>query len=270
MQKVFLVFLFSLTLLPIPNAEAQVSNTGFVSANIWYSKDPFEEGDKIKIYTFIFNPDDRQLSGTVIFFDKTTLLGKKDFTVAGNSANDIYIEWIATLGEHTIFAKIENAKFLLSNGKYEEIYITENETQKSERKVKQRILENLLNTNKDNKTLAKVSDIAETIVDKTPDFIKTPINSTTNTVENWRADATINTTEKKEETKKEIADIKNPGSTNNETSKEKPSSLLKPWKYVVLFFFTLLSFILGHKLIFYGLLIFLIFLLLRYLWRKIL
>ena len=56
---------------------AQSSNTGFVPGNIWYSKDPFEEGDKVKIYTFIFNPDSRELSGTVIFFDKTVLLGKK-------------------------------------------------------------------------------------------------------------------------------------------------------------------------------------------------
>ena len=115
-KKVSIVLFLIFSLFPIQKIFAQNSNTGFVPGNIWYSKDPFEEGDKIKIYTFIFNPDARELSGTVIFFDKTVLLGKKDFIILSKSANDISIDWTVTAGDHTIFGKIENAKFLISKG----------------------------------------------------------------------------------------------------------------------------------------------------------
>ena len=82
LKKAGIVLFLIFSLLPIQKIFAQSSNTGFVQANIWYSKDPFEEGDKVKIYTFIFNPDTRELSGTVIFFDNTVMLGKKDFIVS--------------------------------------------------------------------------------------------------------------------------------------------------------------------------------------------
>ena len=93
-------------------------DAGFVNSNIWYSQDNFTEGDKIKIYTVIFNPDSRQFSGTVSFFDKTVLLGKKNFSISGNGVNNVSIDWTVIAGDHTIFAKIENSKFLISDGKY--------------------------------------------------------------------------------------------------------------------------------------------------------
>ena len=93
-QKKFLIFLFLTLLFPINKISAEIANVGFIPDNIWYSKDPFFEGDKIKIYTLIFNPDGRELSGTVSFFDKTILLGKKDFRVSGNGVKDISIDMI--------------------------------------------------------------------------------------------------------------------------------------------------------------------------------
>src|SRR3989338_6753006 len=169
LKKIGTILFLIFSLLPIQKIFAQDSNTGFVSGNIWYSQDPFEEGDKIKIYTFIFNPDNRELFGTVIFFDKTILLGKKDFTIPAKTANDISIDWTVTVGDHTIFAKIENAKFLVSKGKYEEVYLAENETEK-----------------------------------KTPTFITEPIASTVNTLEEFRINTNIASDNKKEEIKNEI------------------------------------------------------------------
>ncbi len=135
LRKIGIILFLIFSLLPMEKISAQSPNTGFVQANLWYSKDPFEEGDKIKIYTFIFNPDARELSGIVVFFDKTVLLGKKEFTIPAKTANDVSIDWTVTAGDHTIFGKIENAKFLVSAGKYEEVYIAENETEKSSRTV---------------------------------------------------------------------------------------------------------------------------------------
>ena len=135
MRKFFLIILIIFSILPLSKIDAQDTNVGFVKGNIWYSQDPFQEGDKIKIYTMIFNPDEREFSGTVVFFDNTILLGKKDFVLKGNGVMSIYINWTVNAGDHTIFAKIEKAKFLISEGKYEEVYIANNETERNSRNI---------------------------------------------------------------------------------------------------------------------------------------
>src|SRR3989344_4963797 len=105
MQKFWAVLILIVFLLPINKIIAQTSNAGFVPGNIWYSTDPFEEGDKIKIYTLIFNPDARELSGTVIFFDNSIFLGKKDFVAPAKGVKDISIDWTAAAGSHSILRK---------------------------------------------------------------------------------------------------------------------------------------------------------------------
>lgn len=251
------------------NILAQSSNTGFVSGNIWYSKDPFDEGDKIKIYTFVFNPDNRELSGTVIFFDKTVLLGKKDFTVSAKSANDISVDWTVTAGDHTIFGKIENAKFLISAGKYQEVYLAENETEKSSRTVSKKIVSKTTDT-----TGTSVSDIAKTIQEKTPDFIIKPITSSVDILETFREDLNTSSENKKEELKNEIKELDNPNLTvklskDNTTIKTDTNSFLKPFKYIQIFFLTIFSFIVSNKILFYGLILVILFFILRFIWKKI-
>ena len=145
LKKAGIVLFVVFSLLPIGKVLAQTTNAGFVPQNIWYSIDPFTEGDKIKIYTLIFNPDTRSFSGTVDFFDNNTLLGTKDFNVAGTSAKDVFISWTVTAGDHQIFGQIENAKFLNSNGSYTNISITDNKTSTSSRTVASKIVAQNIN-----------------------------------------------------------------------------------------------------------------------------
>lgn len=297
MQKgkiVLFLILFFTSFYPIISfyriAEAATSeNVGFVSTNIRYSKDPFMEGDKIKIYTLVINPDTRTFLGTVIFFDKNTLLGTKSFSVPANGVKDIFIDWTATAGDHLIYGKIENAKFLISKGNYEEIYLTENETEKSERTVEKTLV---VNTNSDSNigntvdssSLGAIQNIQKLITEKTPDFIAKPIEITASAIDGFREDLGIASDKKKEETKTEInnlnivsptpdlKDLKNPQKTTVITTTDntnKKSKIFKPFKYVELFFLTLSSFIFNNKLIFYGLLAVILFLLGRFAWRKI-
>lgn len=271
LKKVGIVLFLIFSLLPIQNTLAQGSNSGFVSGNIWYSKDPFEEGDKIKIYTFIFNPDTRELSGTVIFFNKTVLLGKKNFVVPAKSANDVSIDWTVTAGDHVIFGKIENAKFLISAGKYEEVYLAENETEKSSRAVSKKIVSKSdSNTDSNSDTVGtgiSVSEITKTIQEKTPDFITKPITSAADKLEEFREDTIIASENKKEKVKKEIDDLnKNKTGLNSETTQ---NPLLKPFKYVELLFFSVLSLLLKNRILFYGIIIVAVFFLVRFIWKKI-
>lgn len=264
LKKITTILFLIFSLLPIQKIFAQDSNTGFVSGNIWYSKDPFEEGDKIKIYTFIFNPDSRELSGTVIFFDKTVLLGKKDFTIPAKTANDVSIDWTVTAGGHIIFGKIENAKFLISEGKYEEVYLAENETERSSRAVSKKIISKETDMIKG---AAPVSELKKIIEEKVPDFITEPVVSAVDKLEVFRKNTDIATLDKKEEVKNEIEDLNN--AKNTENSKTKTNPLLKPLKYGELFFLSVFSFILENKVLFYGLLAVIIFFLLRFIWKKI-
>jgi len=267
----FLIFSFLFSLLPIQRIFAQSSNTGFVSANIWYSKDPFQEGDKIKIYTLVFNPDSRELSGTVFFFDNTTLLGKNDFTVSANATKAISISWTATAGDHSIYGKIENAKFLVSKGNYEEVYLSNNETTKSSRTVSSKITSNTANTNStspsNNDISSTVSNLENTITDKTPSFITKPIISTTNNLESFRQDANIASEKKEGEIKNQIDVLNNTKTAAKDNTASNP--LLKPFKYVELFLLSLSSFVLDNKIVFYAILIIFVFFILRFIWKKI-
>ena len=274
-KKIILILILIFTILPF-NKTFGATNAGFVPANIWYSKDPFEDGDKIKIYTLVFNPDLRELSGNVIFFDNTVFLGKKDFTIPAKSVKDISIDWKVEAGEHTIFAKIENAKFLISSGKYEDVYLAENETEKSKNTVSKKIIPKISDLN----TVAKITDLftpnlnkAENLIIKnTPDYIKEPVINATNSVEIFRQDMGIKSQNKKTEIQNELKNS-NTNTKNNITSKTQnkteDNKLLKPLKYIELFFYTMLSFVLNNKFVFYILIVIIIFLIIKFIWHKI-
>ncbi len=275
MSKKTVIILFLLfTILPI-KSYAQVSNAGFVPGNIWYSIDPFEEGDKIKIYTLIFNPDERELSGTVVFFDNNIFLGKKDFIALAKGVKDISIDWMATVGAHNIFGKIENAKFLVSKGKYEEVYLAENETSKSSRTVSKKIILKTTNISENPDSIIdsvssigseSIKNIEKVIEEKTPEFITKPVILTTNTIEKLRSDTGTFLKEEKETVQNQIKALNN-AKTSGDTENTEASKFLKPFKYTELFFFTFLSFIFNNKFIFYIILAFIIFFLLRYIWH---
>lgn len=263
-KKLGLVLFFLLFLLPINNLKAQTSNVGFVPSNIWYSKDPFEEGDKIKIYTLVFNPDTRELSGTVIFFDGKVLLGTKKFTTPAKSAEDISIDWTVTAGSHDIFAKMENAKFLISKGNYEEIYVAENQTEQSKRNVVKKITTKEVEQTTDlSKNTDPLTQIDNFINEKTPPAVGKTIDTTANFLEKTRTNVKENVVNKENETKEEIKTL------NENKQPETSSKVIKPLKYVKLFLLTLASFIFSNKIVFYGLLLLILFFILRFLWRLI-
>ncbi len=281
MRKLGIILFLILSIFPIGRIHAQSSNVGFVSGNIWYSKDPFEEGDKIKIYTLIFNPDKRELSGTVVFFDKTVFLGKKDFIVPAGGVRDIFVNWTVTVGDHKIFGNIQESKFLVSKGVYEDVYLSSSETEKSERTVSKKIIPEIPKPsstadiddieNKDGGVSGTIQSIQETIKEGTPDFIAKPILATVNAVDGFRTNIGTLSNNKRDEVKAEIeafSDNKNNTKILSD-SKINSNKLLKPFKYVELFFFGLSSFIFNNKLIFYGISVVILFFSVRFILRKI-
>ncbi len=284
-KKLGLFLLLIFFLLPI-RSHAQTSNAGFVPGNIWYSSDQFEEGDKIKIYTVVFNSDTREFSGTVVFFDNNVFLGKKDFVVPAEGVKEASIDWTITAGTHKIFGKIENAKFLISKGKYEEVYLAESKTGESVKTISKKIVSKSAETNNIVKNYdsivnsvstagsQSIQNIERMIAEKTPEVIAQPIISATGVVEELRTNIAFASKNKKEEVKMQIKVLgvskKNDKKIPSDPKNAEVNKFLKPFKYIELFFFTLVSFIFNNKFIFYGIVIALILLTLRYIWNLIL
>src|SRR3989344_3671038 len=109
-------------------AEGETDNIGFIPDNIWFSKDPPTEGDTVKIYTLVFNNGKNALSGTVEFYDKNVILGKKEFLSPAGGIKDVSVNWEVMAGDHTLSAKILNPNFILSDGKKEPAQLKQNDT----------------------------------------------------------------------------------------------------------------------------------------------
>jgi len=271
LKKFGIILFLIFSLLPINKILAQTTNAGFVPGNIWYSKDPFEEGDKIKIYTLIFNPDSRKFSGTVDFFDNSTLLGTKDFNIAGTSTKDISISWTVTAGDHEIFGQIENAKFLQSNGTYQNASITDNVTSKSSRTVSKKVVtENINNTVNSvdgafNTAVNSIQNIGDTAKSLVPVSAMQSVNKTTNTIDGWREGTGNILQNSQEETQNKINSLNNTKNLSKNT--QNANAIEKPFEYAKLFFFTIFSAILKNKILFYGISVVLALLILRYIWN---
>ena len=117
----FLIFNFSFS-----HAQTKtLKNIGFIQDNIWYSKDPFFEGDKIRIYTTVFNGSQYDFKGTLEFFAGGKSVGKSSFSLISGAFQVLWADWTAEGGNKKIYANIVEAKISLPGG-MEEVVILEN------------------------------------------------------------------------------------------------------------------------------------------------
>ncbi|HAS84897.1 MAG TPA: hypothetical protein DCS23_02385 [Candidatus Yonathbacteria bacterium] len=137
MYKVLIIFLLSIGGATLAySAEPPIKNAGFVPANIWYSKDPFFAGEKIRIYTIIFNGSSYDLEGAVEFLDNGVLIGKSNFALSsGGRVRDVWVDWKATEGKHTMTARITGTIASIAGGAKRAIVLDNTETGKSERDI---------------------------------------------------------------------------------------------------------------------------------------
>jgi len=179
---------------------------------------------------------------------------------------DISIDWTVDAGAHNIFAKIENAKFLISTGKYENVNLTENQTEESSRTINKKIVPKLPDIIGDSATDGQIAKVQNVILENTPDFIAKPIIEAVNSLEKMRESAGTFSRNKKEEISNQIKALNNeevlPDSESN-------AKLQKPLKYIELFFLAIFSIILDNKWVFYIALAFIVFFLIRFIWRRI-
>lgn len=131
MTTLFFIGIF--ILVPLAHAQKKVfENIGLVENNIWYSSYPFLEGEKIKIFSLVFNSGRDDFQGRVEFYDNTNSIGVTDFMVPrGSSAQEVSVVWTPNAGDHTITAEIIDAFLVKTPGAPEKVDIKQKRTGQS-------------------------------------------------------------------------------------------------------------------------------------------
>lgn len=288
MKKIFTFFLLIYIFISFNTVFATNTATGFIPGQIWYSKDPFVEGDTIKIYTAIWNNSTVSMSTKVEFYDKNVILGTRDVVVSAFSLEDVYVSWKVTAGDHMISAKIISPS-ITTSGKKETITVSNSTTEADKRFVP------VLIKTVDG-TTASSADVIKSQVDKAtsslgdviPDSISTKTSEGVGALDNFRvgtmnqiSEAKTSAEKRLEEIKKlEYSDSKITTSSNNKNINSKTASsnnqkvgvdvaTEKPITYIKLFFLSVLSFIFGSKIVFYSIIALIVFFILKFVYNKI-
>lgn len=241
------------------SAATIAEGTGFIQKNIWYSKYPLVEGEKVKIYTLINNPSTSTLAGTATFYDKDSVIASKQFSVNAQGYGTVFVEWKATAGDHAIMAKITKAKI----GNVETPQVPFNTTGVDQTYVSPRTT-----------TVATTTPIKNnndaTALEK---FIveKTPLDTWYEGVDDFRVETARDMGNTISEIKDEIGQSKkvsndtSPASTvsSGYITKDTSSALKTPWNYIQLFFWQTAHFIFANKPVFFGLCILILVLIIR-------
>lgn len=255
--------------------------TGFIPGQIWYSKETLVEGDTVKIYTAIWNGDTNAVNARVEFYDKNVILGTRDIIVDPSHLQDVSVSWKVTAGDHIISAKISSSS-TVNNGKKEQITL-DNVTTSEDRTfvpVSIKVADN---------TQAKATDVVKNEVTKAAtaakDIIPSSVSNSFSSFDSLRDSTYTQIVDNKNKTQKQIdslsvvtqpataTQIKDKNTKTQPKSEQTQSKPLdtteKPIAYVKLFLLSILGFIFGSKLFFYGLILLLLFLIFRFIYRKI-
>jgi hypothetical protein len=109
---VFLLLTTYYLLLTIPAHASEQVSAGVANQPIWFSKEPFFAGEKITVFTLIYNSSAYKMTGTIELRDSTTTVDTKAFVVNGDGAAKVIgFVWVATEGTHTFRVVISSKQF---------------------------------------------------------------------------------------------------------------------------------------------------------------
>lgn len=275
--------IFALSFHTAFSADLPISNAGFAPSNIWYSKDPFYEGDKVRIYTIIFNGSSYDLSGTVEFLDNGLIVGKTKFSLAGGGrVQDLWVDWKASKGKHTITARFADVYADGPNGR-QSVNLPNTETGINERLIEidpivmaeQKRVEAKKIEEMQSQAVVKVNDIVQVLSEATPEPVKEGVSSGVSWLEQFRIDQARQLDLIKEQKAKEIDAITKqslPRSSDSLKSKSKNEDNIfdsplesvaktteKPFAYAMLAAVGALQFIFEWRILFYGVILYVLY-----------
>ncbi|MEX0917322.1 MAG: hypothetical protein WDZ90_02270 [Candidatus Paceibacterota bacterium] len=135
MKYFFFIFLLFSFAFASPLFAETLENVGFAPSNIWYSKEPFFAGDDVRIYTVLYNSSDKDIKGEIVFYDNGAEIDRSTFSIAQGRVQDVWINWRALEGVHEVTAQLESTRATLPDGSEVEVSLAQNTTGKSERVI---------------------------------------------------------------------------------------------------------------------------------------
>lgn len=258
---------------------AVLKNAGFIQGNIWYSENSFFEGDKVRIYSAIFNNSGSDLIGAAEFYDKEEKIGSSNFSAINGRLVEVWTDWTVTVGGHEIFAKIVNAKIAKVGGGFEDVELPSLTTAKSAKSALPKPVvvpkplpasEPLRQSEESGTGATKAKESAEAAVG----YAKAAISAVNGAADNLAQKIES----KKEIIKKEIEALNNvvlesdstpanPESDDSSGSKENVQ-FERPLKYVYLASLGALGLVLENKILLYIVLFFAGYKIIKYLFRR--
>lgn len=312
-KQIFLLILISVFIFPVSiHAQTETLNADLVSG-IWYSKQPFFTGDKIRIYAGIQNQSPKDISGTISFFDNDNLIGKKEFSTINGRLVESWIDWKATQGQHNFSIELSEVVASLPGQNPAPVNLTVKKSQKdpqfvdfdtdgdgigdeidedddndgiSDDEEVEKGTDPLnsdsdgdgVEDNEDENPTGEIPVVIDGSVEKIKNIIPEQVVETTNKsfgMINNVADKLKEVVDKERERiktssnyangdKKEYDRIPTTDSEKNKDETDKPNQIINQ---ITIFVLYIVSFILGHKILLYILLLTILFLLLRLFWK---
>lgn len=276
MRKIILFsIIFSFLFLSASNTFAETkinSTTGFVSGDIWYSKAKLVEGDEVKIYTAFWNGENTPINIKVSFFDKDILLGTRDVSIPALTLKDISISWKVTTGDHQIKATILKATSNQS-GTNQDVSISLNEVKTESIFISKRVDASV--------PAEKLGELGEKVIDVLPKSVAEPVSSSVSDLDLFREKTKVEIEKgiagAKEKIEANTVEVKKENNKTNtkdkevvvEKKKDSLSGTEKPIAYLQFYLLSVALFIFSNTWLFYGIILFFIFLIIRFIYRKI-
>lgn len=255
--------------------------SGIPKESVWMSEKSPEEGEIVTLFTFVFNGQKTDnLYGDIEWYDEETLIGERSFTVLPLSGQAISIEWKVTDGNHEIKPIIVNTKSGKDKDSSTTILIEDSEASPLVFFVANKIEEKEGELSEE-KIFGDLDNLENKIISSTPPVVAETIGESFGFLEETRNEAKNIIFEEIAEVEQKSQDLN--AETNNEevseegevavdTKKEESPAVKyveKPALGVYKFSLNSLYFILSSALLTYGLLIFFIYLISRFAYRKI-
>jgi len=270
MRKYLIIFIAIFLISPnFSNAATSVATTGLIPGSIWYSSEPLKEKDIVKIYTAVWNGGSKDLNVKVEFYDKSTVLGVREVVAPKNSLKEVSIPWVVTSGDHAISAKIISASSGVAKDK---ISVSISETDKDDVFVPVAVKEvDGVPVSSKDVIASQVEKVTSDITNLLPASVPEKVTENLNVIEDFRAETSVKVEKEKELAKEKLKsanDRYDKNITEGRTSTVSDNTE-GPIASVKVFLFTILSFIVSSKIVFYGLIALIIFWILRSIYNKI-
>ena len=284
-------------------AAVDSTHVGFVDSSLWFDHEPFFSGQEVRVYTTLANSSSADFNGVVEFYDGETTIGNAQVTLERNGGFQVlWADWVPQEGDHTVRVKIAEATLTPPGGEPEVVEYTQEpasltrfidtdtdgdgvgnkedtdddgdgipDVDDAEPLIKKvdtsssdvaenpelvSVKENI--EDKSTETLSKIGEFASSTSPK----VASAIESTIDAIEEFRETQSKNIDEKLKEVKYKIEEDK-AGFENVELGEGEEKKKNDPFNQLQLLALTTAGYTLSHKIVFYIVGVFLLYLILK-------